>query len=145
MPRKSEVTVRPYEMKDGTVLAGAVFPTGRVVVFREDLLMFYHDEDRLPLERASLLPVEKRPRTGVGYRTEDVSGVSGEGVVFDFAHFPVGWVVQEWRNDDNPGMETDGPRDSGMDFRPSMQLAVQIHGHNGGTEYVYDNGEVAES
>jgi len=144
MPRKSNVTVRPYEMDDGTVLAGAVFPSGRVVVYREDLLMFYHDDDRLPLKQGSLLEERKRPRTGVGYRTEDVSGVSGEGVVFDFAHFPQGWVVQQWRNKQNDGLKTGDARDSGMDFRPSMNLAVQIHGHDGGTEYVYDNGEVAQ-
>ena len=144
MPRKSDVDVRPYEMDDGTVLAGAVFPSGRVVVYREDLLMFYHDEDRLPLRQSNHLEKWKRPRTGVGYRTEDVTGVSGEGVVFDFAHFPQGWVVQEWRNEQNDGLETRNARDSGMDFRPSMSLAVQIHGHNGGTEYVYDNGEVAQ-
>jgi hypothetical protein len=144
MPRKSNVTVRPYEMADGTVLAGVVFPTGRVVVYREDLLMFYHDETRVPLKQGSLLRKQARPRTGVGYRTRDVTGVSGEGVVFDFAHFPTGWVVQEWRNQQRSGDGTRHARDSGMDFRPSMRLAVKIHGHNGATEYVYDNGEVAQ-
>jgi hypothetical protein len=144
MVRTSNVTVRPYEMADGTVLAGVEFPTGRVVVYREDLLMFYHDEDRVPLEQAGLLKKDERPRTGVGYRTRDVTGVSGEGVVFDFAEFPQGWVVQEWRNEQSDD-DSRYARDSGMDFRPSISLAVQIHGHNGATEYVYDNGEVADA
>lgn len=141
--RKSNATVQGYRMEDGTVLPGAVFPSGRVAIYREGLIMFYHDCDRVPLVETSLSEGSRpHPRKGVGYRTEDTSGVSGEGIVFDFVELGDGWVVQEWRNDENPGLLTEGEKDSGIDFRPSMSLAVQIHGHDGRTEYVYDNGEI---
>jgi len=145
--RKSEVTVRGYRLSPNQSLLGAEFPSGRVVLYREDdLLMFYDDGPPPGVTEVQLTEgLRPYPRTGVGYRTDDVSGVSGEGVVFDFVHFPAGWVIQEWRNEDTLGLEAETPKDSGIDFRPSMSMAIDIHGHDGGTEYVYDNGEVAQS
>lgn len=146
MPRRSQATVQARRTPKGTLLPAVEFPSGRLVVQNSGTILFYDDAAQAPLIPVPVdrLNSNEQPRTGVINRIEDQSGVSGTGVVADFVEFPTGWVIQEWRNEDNPGLETDGPRDSGMDFRPSMSMAVQIHGHKGRTEYLYDNGEVAE-
>lgn len=139
--RKSNVLIHTRITDAGRELPAAKLPSGRVTVQSNGTILFYADADACPLEE----DWTKQPnhRAGVLYRREDQSGVSGTGVVADFAEFPSGYVVQEWRNENNPGLDAEGPLDSGVDFRPSMSLAVQIHGHNGRTEYVYDNGEIA--
>lgn len=150
MPRSSDVDVVGWQTRGEppTDLVGAVFPSDRLVIQRNGVLVFYHDKERAPLDRAPLTDDTEASRargtrTGVLYRNEDPTGVSGTGVVADFAEFSNGWVIQEWRNEENGNLETRDIRDSGMNFRPSISLAVRIHGHNGRTEYVYDNGEVA--
>jgi len=140
--RKSEVHIHWRVTASGTEYAAATFPSGRVVMQAYGTHLMYESEERCPAEKdnGSLPP---NTRAGVLYRKEDQSGVSGTGVVADFVRFPDGTVVQEWRNEVNSNLPADGPQDSGVDFRPSMKMAVAIHGHEGRTEYVYDNGEIA--
>lgn len=140
--RHSKARVHKRVTSSGREFAAALFPSGRVVVNRRGELYIYQNEDRCPLEEdGPQKPANTRP--GVLYRHEDQSGVSGTGVVADFVRFPDGSVVQEWRNEANPNLDAE-KRDSGIDFRPSMSIAVQIHGHKGRTEYIYDNGEVVQ-
>lgn len=142
--RKSDVRVETRTTDGGREMAAAVFPSGRVALKDNGTLVFYDTIERCPATRETT-ELPSNVRTGVLFRREDQSGVSGTGVVADFVRFADGTVVQEWRNEENPSLDTSGVDSSGLDFRPSMGLAVQIHGHNGSTEYVYDNGEIAES
>lgn len=133
MPRKSQAT--PGFVKDGAGYSPAAkFPSGRVASDDGDVLTIGYD-------RRVHGSTDVDVRTGVLHRREDQSGVSGTGVVADFAHFPSGRVLMEWRNDENPDLKFD---DTGLDVRPSMEAAVGIHGHGGRTEFVYDDGEVAD-
>lgn len=141
--RTSDIRIDVRMSDSGRKFAGAIFPSGRIVLHRHETLVFYANADRCPVARDGFEKPENT-RTGILYRKADESGVSGTGVVADFVRFPDGSLVQEWRNESNPSLETPGGvRSSGLDYRPSMQMAIQIHGHNGRTEYVFDNGEVA--
>lgn len=139
MPRTSNVTVETRETSAGRELAAAIFPSGKLIMHGRGVLLVYESPERCPAERAGHAK-PANTRTGVLHRREDESGVSGTGVVADFCRFADGSLVQEWRNENNPNLDTNGP---GVDYRPSMHMAVQIHGHEGRTEYIYDNGEVA--
>ena len=140
--RKSAVHIQARVTASGRELAAAEFPSGRIVMQGPGTLLMYESDERCPAEiDTSHLP--GNTRAGVLYRLEDQSGVSGTGVVADFVRFPDGSVVQEWRNEVNPNLDTEGVVSSGLDYRPTMKMAVQIHGHEGRTEYIYDNGEVA--
>lgn len=55
-------------------------------------------------------------------RLEDVSGLSGEGVVVEGVEFSNGWVALTWRT----------PLTS-VCFYPSIKTAIEIHGHEGST------------
>lgn len=114
-------------------LAAVRFPSGRVATDNGDLVTIGYGRR---LHSSTDVDV----RTGVIHRLEDASGVSGTGVVADFAEYPSDRVIMEWRNDENPDLSFD---DTGLDVRPSMEAAVGIHGHGGRTEFVYDSGEVA--
>lgn len=140
--RKSRVDIHTRRTESGRDLPAATFPSERTVMQGRATILMYRSAADCPAE-----PLTEKPgntRSGVLFRKEDESGVSGTGVVADFVRFPDGSVVQEWRNESNPNLETDGAASSGLDFRPSMDMAVQIHGHSGRTEYVYDNGEVVQ-
>lgn len=144
--RHSEVQIESRVTDAGRLMAAAVFPSGRICMKDSRAMVMYDDAKACPAEPLLEAGKPENTRAGVLYRKEDESGVSGTGVVADFVRFPDGSVVQEWRNEDNPNLETpEGPASSGLDYRPSMSMAVQIHGHNGRTEYIYDNGQVAES
>lgn len=145
MPRSSLVRVgAELRTPVSRPAPAAKFPSGRIVAEYPHRLVLRDDPDTaVGLEDVQLLDDPDALRPGVLYRKVDQSGVSGTGVVADFVEFPSGRVVQEWRNEENGNLETRGIRDSGVDFRPSMELAVRIHGHGGNTEYVYDGGEVA--
>lgn len=141
--RTSDIRIECRTSDSGREFAAAIFPSGRIVLHRPETLVFYTTVDRCPVPRDGPEKPENT-RTGIMYRKADQTGISGTGVVADFVRFSDGSVVQEWRNEGNPNLETpDGVQSSGLDFRPTLQIAVQIHGHNGRTEYVFDNGEVA--
>jgi len=141
--RRSRASVETRVTKSGRKLAAAVFPSDRLALKDDRTLVLYESVAACPADRLDRKPPNCRP--GVLYRKEDESGVSGTGVVADFVCFPDGSIVQEWRNEENPNLDTKGPESSGLDYRPSMDMAIQIHGHNGRTEYVYDNGEVVNA
>lgn len=137
MPRSSNAEVGWCLEKNGRYpVSWAAFPSGRVVIEDGESLLITEELDALPANAEPRGEV----RPGVMDRVEDSSGVSGTGVVADFVEFPSGRVVIEWRNEDNDRLDTD---DSGLDLRPSMDLAVEIHGHGGRTQFRYDDGEVA--
>lgn len=140
MPRGSEVSIEGRRLPDGAEVPAAIFPSGRVVIERGEAVAVYASEQVAPHEPMQLGAAAAAIRTGVLFRREDESGVSGTGVVADFAHLPSGRVVQEWRNERNASLETRDPGDSGLDIRPSMALAIQIHGHKGRSVYRYDDG-----
>ncbi len=58
-------------------------------------------------------------------RDEDVSGLSGTGVVADVAEFSDGVVVLRWR----------GPYKSTVVF-DDLATAIRVHGHDGRTRFV---------
>lgn len=135
MARSSRTTTGFVKLPDGGFAPAAEFPSGRVVTDDDDLVGIGYDR------RLHESP-DNDVRTGVLDRHQDESGVSGTGVVADFAVFPSGRVVMEWRNEENESLDF---TDTGLDIRPSMKAAVGIHGHHGKTKFVYDDGEVAEA
>lgn len=143
--RDSAVTVGAYQEKpSGGLLPAARFPTDVTVIERlYGLELKWPDQQDRPvlLEEKTMLGPDGQPETGVMLRREDQSGVSGTGVVADFAEFPSGRVVLEWRNDDNDDLSFS---DTGIDIRPTMEVAIAIHGHAGRTQFIYDTGKVAE-
>lgn len=132
--RGSKAEAGFVKVPGGCFAPAAEFPSGRVVTDDGELLMVGEDRRLHPSTDAEV-------RTGVMNRTQDASGVSGTGVVADFAEFPSGRVLIEWRNDENENLRFD---DTGLDVRPHMESAVGIHGHGGRTEFRYDDGEVAD-
>ncbi|MGN6564756.1 MAG: hypothetical protein ACTHMU_19015 [Thermomicrobiales bacterium] len=60
------------------------------------------------------------------FRHQDVSGVSGTGIVADGVEFPNGWVALVWR--DNL---------CSMNFIFCMSDVERIHGHGGKTEIIW--------
>ena len=88
-------------------------------------------------------PVSDRvPRHGHLVRSEDESGVSGEGHVAEFTEFTDGRVVISWWNDANENLDTEG---NGLAIYDSLDDAEQVHGHGGRTEFVFaDESEVSE-
>ncbi|MET7477966.1 hypothetical protein ABZT17_26865 [Streptomyces sp. NPDC005648] len=77
------------------------------------------------------------PQTFVAQRDEDLTGVSGEGVVAEGVQFSDGWVVTHWL--DQPPMnepKTDVWHNKGA------QPFERIHGHGGATRIVWSH-EVA--
>ena len=66
------------------------------------------------------------------YRHEDISGLSGTGVVAVGCQFPNGRVVFQWCT-----------YRSSMEIYDSLENLIEIHGHNGATEVVF--GDVPEA
>lgn len=77
---------------------------------------------------------DRIPRNGHLVRTEDESGVSGEGYVAEFTEFTDGRVVISWWNDANENLNTEG---NGLAVYDSLDDARQVHGHSGRTEFRY--------
>lgn len=144
--RDSAVTTAAFQEPSGGLLPAACFPTGVTVVERLGELVFHWPDDEgdptVRLEETGSLGPTRRVTSGVMLRREDQSGVSGTGVVADFAEFPSGRTVLEWRNDENENLAFS---DTGIDIRPTIEVAIAIHGHGGRTEFIYDNGQVAEA
>lgn len=70
-------------------------------------------------------------------RNEDNTGTSGEGIVAVGVEYPDGAVHMQWRNDQNPDLET---RSNGMALKPApdgIEATIEIHGHGGRTEVVW--------
>ena len=81
---------------------------------------------------ADALRVSHQPHTRrfLMVRKEDVSGVSGTGVVAEGVVFTQGWAVLHWLVEP-----------CAVAVYESMDDLVAIHGHNGSTEFHYlDNG-----
>lgn len=135
MARDSNAALGYSELAPTKYTRAVRFPSGRIVRDNPDRTVIENEGDFAPDAVDGI-------RLGVMYRTQDESGVSGTGVVADFAHFQdSGRVVIEWRNDENDALRFD---ETGVDIRPTMAAAVGIHGHGGRTEFRYDDGEVAE-
>jgi hypothetical protein len=66
-------------------------------------------------------------RTFAMIREDDVTGVSGTGVVADGVEFDDGVVVIRWRGDERSTVVWDNVDD-----------ALAIHGHDGKTRFEYD-------
>lgn len=61
------------------------------------------------------------------YRSEDVSGVSGTGLIAEGVEFTDGQVAINWLSD----------LKHYPDLAPSIEAWLRIHGHNGRTQIVY--------
>lgn len=71
------------------------------------------------------------------HRKEDNTGTSGEGIVAVGVEYPDGAVHMQWRNDENPNLNT---RSNGVAFKPApdgIEATREIHGHGGRTEVVW--------
>lgn len=70
--------------------------------------------------------VTKQPHTFYVYRMEDISGVSGTGLVAEGIQFTNGKVAVTWRTEVNSVTVYD-----------SMLDAMKIHGHGGYTKFIW--------
>lgn len=80
---------------------------------------------------------DHHPRRFELIRHEDNTGTSGTGVVAVGVEYPDGAVHMQWRNDQNPDLET---RSNGCAFKPApdgIEATEEIHGHGGRTEVRY--------
>lgn len=66
-------------------------------------------------------------RTFLLVRTEDVSGVSGKGVVAEGIEFADGQVVLSWLSKHHT-----------LEILPSIEKVETVHGHDGKTTIVWD-------
>lgn len=64
-------------------------------------------------------------------RDQDVTGVSGTGIVAQGVRFETGWVALTWLTEI-----------TSMAFYPSIGNVEHIHGHNGTTRIVWLDAEV---
>lgn len=78
------------------------------------------------------LSTAARPRTGSLFRTNDVTGVSGTGIVADVVEWPDGSASVRWRGDD-----------PSIVFWDRATSVEKIHGHGGHTHIVWDNPQFA--
>jgi len=72
------------------------------------------------------------------YRSEDESGVSGEGTVAVGVIFPDGGVAMQWLNGENENLDTS---QNGWALYPGpdgVEDARKVHGHGGRTELVIE-------
>lgn len=67
-----------------------------------------------------------RPRCFFLKRDEDVTGVSGTGVVAEGVVFTTGWVALTWLTAVNS-----------LVFYPDIQNVIDIHGHDGKTQVLF--------
>lgn len=59
-------------------------------------------------------------------RHEDISGISGTGIVAEGVLFPRGNAVLEWQTDM-----------SGIEFFDDIDKVLKVHGHDGATEVIW--------
>ena len=64
-------------------------------------------------------------------RDQDISGISGTGIVADGVQWPNGQVTLCWRGEH-----------SSVAVWPCMSDAMWCHGHDGATKAVFDDGEI---
>jgi hypothetical protein len=69
-------------------------------------------------------------RTFELHRVEDLSGISGTGIVAQGCHFDNGKVSMTWIN----------PPHS-MTWFDDIETVIHIHGHNGRTKLIFSDGE----
>ena len=67
-------------------------------------------------------------------RANDVSGISGEGIVADGVQFSCGYVILCWRLATKVGVNTIG-------WYPNIGSVESIHGHLGATRVVWEDPE----
>lgn len=84
-----------------------------------------------------MLVLESAARTFWVQRDEDMSGMSGTGVVADGVQFPDGTTVVRWRElpKDSPNYAR-GVRATTVVF-PNVEAVEALHGHNGATHLVW--------
>ena len=72
-------------------------------------------------------------------RDQDITGVSGTGVVADGCEFPDGTTVVRWRElpQGHPNYQR-GVRATTVIF-PNPQAVEALHGHNGATHLAWDD------
>lgn len=70
------------------------------------------------------------------HRYDDITGISGVGVVAHGAVFPDGTTVVRWRDLGGPAAER-GVRPTTVIF-PSIAAVEALHGHNGATRILWD-------
>lgn len=92
------------------------------------------DEYRHYQNKHDLVDGHEMGRRWVLLRYEDVSGVSGDGVVAQGIEFPDGRVAYRWHTTD-PTMEKTSQ------IADSIDAVETIHGHSGSSEIVYVDGE----
>ncbi len=68
-----------------------------------------------------------KPRTFRLVRTSDVSGVSGTGVIAEGVVFHDGQTILSWFG-----------RLHTIEIAPKIEDVIEIHGHNGATQIVWD-------
>ena len=74
-------------------------------------------------------------RTFELFRAEDVSGISGTGVVAEGVEFSDGTTVVRWREVTGPNYDR-GVRATTVVF-PSAEAVEALHGHGGATRIVW--------
>lgn len=74
-----------------------------------------------------MLKTDQKIRTLFLKRNEDVSGVSGLGIVAVGVEFSNGQIVIQW-NGNHPSIE----------IHPNLESLLFIHGHGGKTEVIFD-------
>lgn len=65
-------------------------------------------------------------RTFLLNRLEDISGVSGTGIIAEGCVFSSGQTVIHWLTGS-----------TGISIYPTLQIAIEIHGHNGSTIFQF--------
>ena len=61
-------------------------------------------------------------------RNEDITGISGTGIVAEGVQFSNGWVALTWLTEH-----------TSVVFYPSIDAVYAIHGHNGATQVVWSD------
>lgn len=136
VPEDHECRMKTFVLMHGmtSFASGVQLSDGRVVVVhrtgREDM---HPDIDHLTRDYVGMAglvwdrdsrwtPGSERPRRFVFVRHQDVSGLSGDGVVMEGAQFPDGRVVVAWLG-----------RYPSVVHWPNMEQAVAVHCHQGDT------------
>lgn len=81
---------------------------------------------------SATLPSPRR-REGVLMRYDDISEVSGTGIVAEVTEFSSGWVAVGWLGN-NPSVAV----------WPNVDSVLAVHGHNGATVILWADGDQPE-
>ena len=84
--------------------------------------------------RPRQISAESRGRVFWLVRREDITGISGTGVVADGVQFPDGTTVVRWRPRGTARPDVVKPTTV---VHPDMESVIGLHGHNGATRVVW--------